>query len=129
MLRDWARVARTMTEAYNAAGRHTSVELEDGSRAMLDSWGGEELDIVVDGKRIRFEFSEMFGPMAVTKTGAERTLAKPKPFLRAASLWNIQGRRVKDGEAIWHEPKKPVYKHLGGRHWQVIEHGEIGHDW
>lgn len=102
---------------------------DDGSRAMLDAYGGGEIEIEVGRKRIRFQFSDRFGPMPVTDTGAERSLGPRHPFWRAVSLWCVQGRRVQDGTAIWHEPKKPVLERLGGRHYRVIEDGEIGHDW
>lgn len=110
---------------------HTSVPMPNGTRAMIDNFASDDMTIAVGTHIIKFEFSQMFGPMALTKTGAERSLP-PKlnhQFLRAASLWNAQGKRMNGSQAIWHEPKKPVLKHLGGRHYQVIEQGEVGHDW
>lgn len=111
--------------------KHWSVPLGDGSRAMIDSWGGDELSIEVDGRVYQFEFSKQFGPMVLNKSGGERTLPPRQQnlFLRAVSLWNVQGQRFENGKAIWHEPRKPVLKHLGGQHYLVIEDGEIGHDW
>ncbi len=109
--------------------RQFSVPLGDGKRAMLDCFGGAEFNIETSKGLIRFEWSERFGPMAVTKTGAERNLSPRHPFWRAASLWNLQGRRVENGLAIWHEPRKPKLEHIGGRHYRVIEDGEVGHDW
>ena len=68
--------------------------------------------------------------MPINKDGSECLSIGPKHgFWRAASLWNLQGRRLEGNRAIWHEPKKPVLKHLGGRHYQIIEQGEPGHDW
>ena len=103
---------------------------EKPSRIMIDCFGGGEFFITVREKIVRFEWSEQFGPLPVTKTGAEMTSIGPKhPFWRAVSLWNLQGRRVDGNNAIWHEPKKPVLKHLGGRNYMIIEDGEPGHDW
>ena len=103
---------------------------EAPGRIMIDSFGSDEYLIDVRGKPIRFEWSEQFGPMAINKDGTEALSVGPKHgFWRAASLWNLQGRRLEGQKAIWHEPKKPVLKHLGGRHYQVIEDGEPGHDW
>lgn len=84
--------------------RQFSVPMPDGSRAMLDSFGGDELDITTSKGVVRFEFSQLFGPMPVTKTGTERELGPRHPFWRAASLWKLQGCRTENGEAIWHEP-------------------------
>lgn len=100
------------------------------SRIMIDVFGSGDYYIEVRGELIKFEFGERFGPMPLTKKGAERTSIGPNhQFWRAASLWNLQGRRLEGDRAIWHEPKKPVLKHLGGRNYQVIEDGEKGHDW
>jgi hypothetical protein len=106
------------------------------TRVMIDIFGGpEEYLIDVRGKLIRFEWSEMFGPAPLTKTGAIMESIGPKHgFWRAASLWNLQGRRFEGNRAIWHEPRKPQYetRHLGGRNYEivkVIDPGEPGHDW
>jgi hypothetical protein len=107
----------------------TSVVLSFG-RVMIDCFGGfDPLRIVVRGKAILFEMSEEFGPMPVTGRGAERDLGARHPFWRAVSLWNVQGRRREGDIAIWHEPKKPVLEHLGGRNYREIEAGETGWDW
>lgn len=100
------------------------------SRIFIDCFGGDEFLIEVRGKMIRFEWSDRFGPMPVKKGGEElRSVGPRHPFWRAVSLWNLQGRRLKGQTAIWHEPKKPVLEHLGGRHYRVIEDGEKWHDW
>jgi len=102
----------------------------EGNRIFIDCFGSNEYFITVGKSTIRFEWSDIFGPLPITKTGAGRDLSYRHPFWRAASLWNLQGKRLEDGKnAIWHEPKKPVLKHLGGRHYQQIEPGEPGHDW
>lgn len=103
----------------------------DGSKShiMIDIFGGGEYFIDVADETIKFEWSERFGPMALTKKGAERALTPKHKFWRAASLWNLQGQRLEGSKAIWHEPKKPVLQHLGGRNFMVIEDGEKGYDW
>ena len=100
------------------------------SRIMIDCFGGGEYFIDLRGKLVRFEWSEQFGPMPINKDGSEALSIGPKHgFWRAASLWNLQGQRLDGNCAIWHEPKKPVLKHLGGRNYMVVEDGEPGHDW
>ena len=96
----------------------------------IDSFtDGRDLVIAVGGKIIRFEFGHYFGPMPVTRTGAERDIGPRHPFWRAVSLWRAQGSVVEGSTAVWREPKKPVLQHIGGRHYRVIERGEHGHDW
>jgi len=108
---------------------------EAPNRIMIDAFGGGEYLIEVRGNPIRFEWSNIFGPMPINKDGSEALSVGPKHgFWRAASLWNLQGRRLEGNRAIWHEPRKPVYekKHLGGRQYlltKVIDPGEPGHDW
>jgi hypothetical protein len=109
--------------------RHFSIPMPDGSRAMLDCFGDDEFEIETSKGIIRFEWSDRFAPMPVTKTGAQRNLAPRHPFWRAVSLWILQGRRIENGRAFWHEPRKPKYDHIGGRHYLAIEDGEVGHDW
>ena len=106
------------------------------TRVMIDCFGGGEYFITVRDQKIRFEWSDQFGPLPIKKGGAEMTGIGPRhPFWRAASLWNLQGRRIDDeGNAVWHEPRQPVYekRHLGGgNYWitRVIDEGEPGHDW
>lgn len=112
-----------------ASANQYSVPMPDGNRAMVDSFFGAELTVVTSKGPIRFEFSEFFGPMPVTATGAERELEPRHPFWRAASLWRLQGARAEGGQAIWREPAKLVLEHIAGRHWRVIVDGEPGHDW
>ena len=97
---------------------------------FLDCFGVEDYFIDVRGKIIRFEWSDRFGPLPVTKTGVEmRSIGPQHAFWRAASLWNLQGRRLNGNKAVWHEPKKPVLRHLGGKNYLIIEPGEPGYDW
>lgn len=98
-------------------------------RIFIDKFGGDEYMIDVHGKLIRFEWSELLGPMSINKDGTEALSIGPKHgFWRAASLWNLQGQRLEGNRAIWHEPKKPVYEKRG-RHRFVIMDGQPGHDW
>jgi hypothetical protein len=106
-----------------------SYSLPPVARAMIDCYGGDELHIMTRRGSVRFEWSEQFGPLPANKNGLERTLPPSHPFWRDVSLWNLQGRRMDGKTAIWHEPRKPKYDHLGGRDYLVIEDGEIGHDW
>ena len=100
------------------------------TRIMVDCYGSGEYFIDVRGKMVRFEWSARFGPMPINADGSEASSIGPRhDFWRAASLWNLQGRRLDGSKAIWHEPKKPVLKHLGGKDYLVIQDGEPGHDW
>jgi hypothetical protein len=109
--------------------RQFSVEQSDGLRVYLDCFGGGDFTITVRDKKVGFEWSEGFGPLPVGRRGQPLELSHKHPFWRAASLWNLQGRRIEDGECIWHEPRRPVLKHLGGGNYEVIEDGEEGYDW
>lgn len=112
------------------ADQHYSVALEGfPGRVMVDSFGGDAREIVTRRGTVLFEWSERFGPLPVTNAGRERALGHRHPFWRDVSLWNVQGQRMDGRVAIWHEPRKPIMKHLGGRHYLVIEDGEVGHDW
>jgi len=118
-----------MTDDVVQHDRQFSIDLPDGSRAFCDCFGGGDYIIAVRGKEIRFEWSERFGPLPVSKTGIPLELSWRHPFWRAASLWRLQGQRVDGNRCIWHEPKKPVLKHLGGKNYLIVENGEEGWDW
>ncbi len=100
-----------------------------GHRMFIDCYGIEEYLIAVGLQTIRFTWSDRFGPLPITRRGGEITLRHNHPFWRAASIWSLQGKRLVGDKAIWHEPKKPVLRHMGGKHYEVIEAGESGHDW
>lgn len=75
--------------------------------------------IQVNGKRIEFEMHPYCGPTILKRNG-EPLKHQPIDFLEAASLWAQQGQKVVDGLCVWHHEPKPILKHLGGRHYQVI---------
>ena len=70
--------------------RHFSIPMPKG-RAMIDSFGGDEMLMATAKGEIRFEWSDRFGPLPINKNGSERALSHRHPFWRAASLWNLQG--------------------------------------
>lgn len=106
-----------------------SAVVPDIGRVMFDAYGSSEEWLIATPKGdVRFQWSAQFGPLPVTSIGRPRDLSHRHPFWRIVSLWNLQGRRSKDGRAIWHEPKKDVVVRVG-RRLVVIEHGEEGQDW
>ena len=99
------------------------------TRTIVDCFFGDTLEILVGGEAIPFEFSEFFGPMPVTKRGAEKHLGPKHLFWRAVSLWKFQGSRMAGKVAVWHEPKAPVFSHLGGKNYAIIEYGDDAWWW
>lgn len=84
--------------------------------------------IAVGARRYRFDYSDIFGPSVVDRSGRE--IAQPShrsPFWRAVSLWALQGKRIDDGMCVWHEPAQPVCEQRGGQ-WHIVEHGDAGSD-
>lgn len=91
---------------------------EEPSQIMIDCFGGHEFFLEVRGKLVRFEWSNQFGPLPINKDGSEARSIGPKHgFWRAASLWNLQGRRLDGDRAIWHEPRKPAAQLRSERGW------------
>lgn len=77
--------------------------------------------IMIDGKLYHFEWSAMFGPLPMTKTGRVRELGHKHKLWTVTGLWARQGKRVgADGLCIWDPPAKIRVRHMGGRHWLVI---------
>ena len=82
--------------------------------------------IEAGGERIEFEWSYP-GPWPLKKNGDPRELGPrhkfwKHPFWNAVTLWDKQGRRVKDGLCVYDlppPPPKPV--HLGGKHWAASQ--------
>ncbi len=100
-----------------------------GDGFCLDGSGQQVCIITVGTKQMRFEFSERFGPLFVGRANVPLENQNPPKFLRAVSLWAVQGRRMSGDNCVWHEPKRPVTKHIGGRRYKIIEDGEVGWDW
>ncbi len=87
-----------------------------------------EYRIRVGEREYHFEWGSYVGPGLLNKNG-EINARPPHAFLRAASLWNIQGKRIDaDGMCVWHEPKQPVVEMRDGR-LVVGEPGDEGWDW
>jgi hypothetical protein len=106
---------------------------EDG-RIMIDCYGSGEYFIEVNGEKILFEWSDRFGPLPLNKDGSEKSSIGPShKFWLVASLWNLQGRRMKGNVAVWHKPRPPIYRtEKRGRKTfivEVIDPGEKGYDW
>ena len=118
-----------MTERHDIQETISIKTVSGVFRACIDRFGVSAYAIDTPKGRILFEFSDLFGPLPINKAGMPIDLDPRHPLWLCASLWNVQGRRVEDGVAIWHEPKKPVMQHMGGNRYLVIEPGEVGHDW
>ncbi|MDE2442007.1 MAG: hypothetical protein KGP14_13370 [Betaproteobacteria bacterium] len=105
--------------------------IDDGNAGniCIDIFGDGDYEIEVRGETIHFDWSDRFGPIPLGKRGREIDLGPGHKFWRAVSLWKLQGKQLEGNRAIWHEPKKPVLQHLGGRNYLVIEDGEPGYDW
>lgn len=101
----------------------------DYGRAFGDCFGSGNYLIDVGRKVQQFDWSDRFGPLPTRKNGVPVDLEPKHPFWRAVSLWKLQGARLDGKTAIWHEPKRPVLKHLGGKNYLVVENGEEGWDW
>lgn len=59
-------------------------------------------EMLLNGKVISFEWHPFCGPASLTKTGNPR-VHQSDAFLEAATLWNWQGRQMKDGLCVWDE--------------------------
>ena len=101
----------------------------DGRTFFMDSCGAGPFVINAGGKSYRFEDSDQFGPSLITPRGdiaAKPWPAERSPFWRAHRIWRLQGRRVlEDGiSCVWDEPKPQIIRHIGGKHYEIIESGE-----
>lgn len=108
--------------AFNSAGAYV---------VRVDSWGDGPFVLEAEGKSFRFEDSDRFGPYLLTKRdeiAANPYPGKYSPFWRAHRIWVRQGRRVEDAgnywKCLWDEPKATVAKHIGGRYYMIVDHGE-----
>lgn len=99
-------------------------------RIFLDAYGaGGVYEIETKRGNVLFSWSDRFGPLPEKKNGEVRDLPWNHPFWLCASLWNLQGRRAEGNRAIWHKPRKPVYRIVGREIVEIIDEGEPGHDW
>jgi hypothetical protein len=63
--------------------------------------------IIIDGTRYIFEWSEMWGPLPMTRSGRVRELGHNHKIWRATGLWSKQGKRVDEyGVCVWEYPPK-----------------------
>lgn len=101
----------------------------------IDAWGAGPFVITTpDGKSFRFEDSDRFGPMTVTRTGAMAANQPPErsPFWWAHYQWRKQGRRVADDGATCiyeHRVLRPTTFYVKGRVMHVIEEGDFDGPW
>jgi hypothetical protein len=94
----------------------------------IDSWGVGPFVIDAGGKSFRFEDSDRFGPLLISKRGEQLKNPYPaerSPFWRAHRIWVRQGRRLEDGKVcIWDEPKPTLIKRFNRKTAVVVEAGE-----
>lgn len=69
-----------------------------GGGFCVDYWGAGPFLIYVNGKTIRFEDSDRFGPFALKKDGnpSKWQPGERHPFWKAWKAWKEQGRRLTD---------------------------------
>lgn len=77
------------------------------------------LKISVGGRIIEFEMHPYCGPNILNKRG-EPSEKQPMDFLKAASLWAQQGKRMEDGLCRWDHEPKPIKRHLWGNNWEIV---------
>jgi hypothetical protein len=99
-----------------------------GAGVCIDTWGGGPYVISADGKAWRFEDSDMFGPVLVSRDGRilDRQPGEKSTFWRPHRSWVRQGRRVQaDGvTCIWDEPRPSRYRRIARRTAELIEAGD-----
>lgn len=73
-----------------------------GGGFCIDTWGAGPFLLTVAGKTHRFEDSDRFGPVPLTKQDqpSDRFWGERHPFWRAYEAWRRQGRRVSDDGMI-----------------------------
>lgn len=102
-----------------------------GDGFCLDGWGVGPFVIEASGKPYRFEDSDRFGPLLVTKKDmpAVNQPGERSPFWKAHRLWVRQGRRTADdGQTCIYGPPKPTLYRKVGRMCVVIESGDEDDD-
>lgn len=84
--------------------------------------GGPTRTIRAGGKVYSFEMHPFFGPAVLGKQG-EPLANQPGPnhaFWVAVDLWHRQGQQVgADGLCVWKPGRRPILRHLGGRHYEI----------
>ena len=98
-----------------------------GKDFSFDTWGSGPFLITVRGVQFRFEDSSRFGPVLVNKRGDLLEDPYPpegSPFWRAHTVWRRQGRRLDGSICIWDEPRPMIIRHIGGKHYEVIDGGD-----
>lgn len=87
------------------------------------SFGGPTRVITdAKGKRWTFEMHPQCGPAVLNSKGdpADKQPGAKSPFWHAVTRWAQGGHRLDDkGECVWAEEKKPILKHMGGKHYRV----------
>jgi hypothetical protein len=100
-----------------------------GNGFCLDSWGAGPFVLHVGTKAWRFEDSDRFGPLIITKRGAEASVqpGERSPFWQAHMAWRKQGRRLaEDGITCIYDPLKPTLYRKVGRKNIIVQHGDEG---
>lgn len=84
----------------------------------IDSWGSGPFMFRIDGKRVFFEDSDMFGPVVLRKTDwnpSDRQPGDKSRFWDAYGMWRKAGRPLRGAGrvkiAVWKEPQP-------GRYWK-----------
>lgn len=81
--------------------------------AIICSFTESIQSISVDGKIYEFEMHTYCGPVRLNKRGDPHAY-QPAAFLKAASLWLQQGRKIEDGLCVWHREPEPIVERRGG---------------
>lgn len=101
----------------------------DGMAFHVSSYGAGPFMFRIDGKRVFFEDSDMFGPVVVRKSDwnpSERQPSEKSRFWDAYGMWRKAGRPFrgigKVKVARWSEPKRGTYwKDLYGLKWHLTD--------
>lgn len=99
-----------------------------GRGFFADGWGRGPFVIETDGKRYRFEDSDMFGPVFLDKHGdpqKRQPMSSRHPFWVPYQKWRDLGRPVaEDGiTCLW---RKPTYFVTVGGQQFITEYGDEG---
>jgi len=88
----------------------------DGSPFHMSSFGSGPFMFRIDGKRVFFEDSDMFGPSVLRKSDWNPSACQPgerSRFWDAYCMWRKVGRPLRGTRrvkiAVWSEPKKGQY--------------------